>query len=79
MFLQAGEGSFLNEEEFKNEYGMSRNSFDALHDLIKDHRVFQNSRSQGNKQIPVKHQLLVLLSFLRTEGNGKSNRRDNTK
>ena len=78
MFLRSGVGSFLNEEEFKNEYGMSRTSFNRLYNLIKDHRVFQNNRSQGVKQTPVKHQLLVLLSFLRTEGSGKSNRRGQT-
>ena len=78
MFLRSGVGSFLNEEEFKNEYGMSRTSFDRLYNLIKDHRVFRNDRTQGVKQTPIKHQLLVLLSFLRTEGNGKSNRRGRT-
>ena len=78
MFLEGGDGAFLNEEEFRNEYGMSRDSFNRLHDMIKDHRVFHNYRAPGGKQVPVKHQLLVLLSFLRTEGSGGSNRRGRT-
>ena len=76
MFLSDGVGSFLNAEEFKNEYGMTREAFEKLYVLIKDHQVFTNYRKEGSKQVPP--QLLVLLSFLRTEGSGRSNRRGRT-
>ncbi len=41
-------------------------------DLIKDHKVFQSKKKQ---QAPVEHQLMTLLCFLGTEGNGMSDRR----
>ena len=76
MFLSGGERAYLNEEEFKNEYGMSRSSFHKLHDLIKGHEVFK--KKKGPPKMDSAHQLLILLSFLRTEGSGKSTRRSRT-
>ena len=59
----------FNAEEFKNEFGVSRESFWNLHELIEDHQVFTGrSNGLGRKQMPVSHQMLVLLSFLRAEG-----------
>ena len=64
--------AWLNDSEFLQKYRMSRESFNAVHDLIKDHPVFAVS-PKGRKQASVKYQLLVFLKFVGTEGNGASN------
>jgi hypothetical protein len=51
---------------------MTRSSFWLIVDLIKDHTVFQ---SKWRRQAPVEHQLMTLLCFLGTEGNGMGDRR----
>ena len=66
------ESGWLNDAEFKDKYRMTRSSFWLIVDLIKDHAVF---RSKWRRQAPVKHQLMTLLCFLGTEGNGMSDRR----
>ncbi len=66
------ESGWLNDAEFKDKYRMTRSSFWLIVDLIKDHAVF---RSKWRRQAPVEHQLMTLLCFLGTEGNGMSDRR----
>ena len=53
---------------------MTRTSFKKLHSYIKDHPVF-NQPSRGRPQFSSKYQLLFLLQYIGTEGQGMSNRR----
>ena len=64
--------SWLNEAEFKDKSRMTRSSFWLIVELIKDHRVFHSNK---RRQAPVEHQLMTLLCFLGTEGNGMSDRK----
>ena len=68
-----GEKPWLNDREFLQKYRMSRDSFSAIHDLIKDNDAFADKYKSGRKQASSKYQLLVLLKYLGTEGNGASN------
>ena len=52
---------------------MSRTSFHAIYDLIKDHSVFAEKTNNGRGQASVKYQLMVLLKYLGTEGSRGSN------
>jgi hypothetical protein len=63
---------WLNNAEFKDKYRMTCLSFWLIVDLINNHLVFQ---SMKRKQAPIDHQLMMLLCFLGTEGNGMSNRK----
>jgi hypothetical protein len=65
---------WLNDFEFKLKYGMLRVSFWKLHELIKGHEVF---RVKGTKQRQMlsEFQLMVLLAFLWTKGNGMSDKK----
>ena len=65
---------WLNDSEFRTKYGMCRESFWKLHDLIKDHKLFSNE-GKKRKQIPSEYQLMVLLAFLRIEGDGMSDKK----
>ena len=65
---------WLNDAEFRMKYGMARESFWKLHKLIKGHRLFTNE-GKCRKQMPSEYQLMVLLAFLRTEGDGMSDKR----
>ena len=67
-------GCWLNDFEFKLKYGMLRESFWKLHDLIKGHQVFRVAGTKRS-QMPSEYQLLVLLAFLRTEGDGMSDKK----
>lgn len=58
----------MTEEEFKQKYRVSRDALDHIYEKIKDHNVFKYKR--GRKQIDPKHQLMVLLQYLGTEGSG---------
>jgi hypothetical protein len=71
--LYEGTSCWLNEAEFKDKYRMTRSSFWLIVDLIQDHPIFQSGYKR--KQAPVEHQLMVLLCFLGTEGNGMSDRK----
>ncbi len=55
---------WLNADEFKCKYRMTRSSFWLIVGLIKDHPVFKGGRK---KQAPVEHQLMTLLCFLGTD------------
>jgi len=62
---------WLSDDEFLQKYRMSRESFEYLVELIQDDPVFKKP-CRGPQQAPVKHQLMVLLKFLGTEGGGSS-------
>jgi hypothetical protein len=66
------ESPWLNDAEFKDKYRLTRSSFWLIVGLIKHHPVFQSTK---RKQAPVEHQLMTLLCFLGTEGNGMSDRK----
>jgi len=69
--LNTGSGDerpWLTEDEFKKKYRMNREALDFITDKIKDDKVFKNKR--GPKQMNPKHQLMVLLDYLGTEGCG---------
>ena len=57
---------------------MERTSFWRLHALIEDYEGFSKRDGHGRKQIASQYQLLVLLAFLRTEGDGMSNQHGRT-
>jgi len=66
--VEGGERPWMTEEEFKQKYRVSRDALDHIYEKIKDHNVFKYKR--GRKQIDPKHQLMVLLQYLGTEGSG---------
>ncbi|KAL7458591.1 hypothetical protein ACHAWC_010180 [Mediolabrus comicus] len=68
-----GERPWLTDEEFKQEYRMSRDALNHIAEKIKDDKAFKNKR--GPKQMNPKHQLMVLLQYLGTEGSGASSPR----
>lgn len=69
---------WLNDEEFKRRYRVSRESLDRITSLIESHDVFQ-PRKFGRKQRPVKHQLMMLLHFLGQEGHTNASQRSEFK
>ena len=72
--FQRGKNAWWQPHEFKEQYRMTRTSFKKLHDMIKDHKGFQQHKN-GRNQFSSKYQLLFLLQYIGTEGNGMSNRR----
>ena len=69
---KVGEASFLNDTEFLQKFRLSKDSFDAIVEMIKDHPVFAMKR-RGPRQCHRAHQLAVLLKYMGTEGSGASN------
>ena len=69
-----GGAPWLNPTEFLEKYRVTRDSFHKVVELIESHQIFQSS-SNGNKQAPVEHQLMVLLHYLGCSGSGASNQR----
>jgi hypothetical protein len=70
------EPCWLNESDFLQKYRMHRESFEQLHDMIKDHPVFNvkgNTRRKGRNQSPARNQLACFLRYIGTEGSGCSN------
>ena len=70
--LDDDEKSWLNEEEFKEAYRMSRSVFTKLVHVIKNHPVFHNPLNT-KKQASVEFQLGVFLYYLGRLGSGSSN------
>jgi len=69
-----GEPPWLNEDEFRQKYRMSKDAFSELYNLIKDDVVFRRHPfRRGRKPAHPAFQLAVLLKFLGTEGSGNSN------
>eukprot|EP00804_Cyclotella_cryptica_P020793 CCRYP_016619-RA/>CCRYP_016619-RA protein AED:0.48 eAED:0.48 QI:0/-1/0/1/-1/0/1/0/91 len=58
---------WLNDSEFKMKYQMSRQTLDKVTTAIENNEVFA-AGTRGPKQLPVKHQLMLLLQFLGKEG-----------
>ena len=67
-------GSKYNAREFCLHYRMSRSSFYKLWSAIKDHPIFNDPKAK-KKQVSSQYQLLVLLKYLGTEGDGMSNQK----
>ncbi len=66
--LEKKDGSqWLNDSEFKRKYRMSRQTLDKVTAAIENNEVFV-SGTRGPNQLPVKHQLMVLLQLLGKEG-----------
>ena len=71
--LNTDNGCWL-KNEFCQKYGMTKESFWKLHHLIKHHALFvENKGKKGRPQLPSQYQILILLSYLRMEGDGMSN------
>ena len=66
--------TWLNDDEFKRKYRMSRENLDRVTEKIKDHSVFKRGK-RGPRQTEVKHQLMVLLHFLGKEGESNDSQR----
>ena len=65
---------WLNDDEFRQKYRMSKESFRDLYNLIKEDPVFKrNPLKRGRKQAHPAYQLAVLLKYYGTEGSGNSN------
>ena len=62
---------WLNDDEFKIKYRMSREMLDFVCKDIKDCEVFEK-RPRGPVQCPVKYQLMILLHVLGQEGHNNS-------
>ena len=63
----------MNAAEFQRNFCMSRNSFMKLWTAIKDHPVFTVKSNRG--QTSSLYQLMVLLKYIGTEGDGMSNQK----
>jgi hypothetical protein len=61
------------DKEFLFHYRVTRESFHDLVSHIKDHPVFQSPPNSKKTQAKPEYQLLVLLKYLGTHGNGASN------
>ena len=71
MEIEAAALPWLNDEEFLQKYRMSRECFDFVLDLIKDHSVFKQLEGKsGRPQTPVVNQLMIFLKHIGTEGSG---------
>ena len=64
--------TWLNEREFRRTFSMDRPHFWKLHGLIKDHDIFKRG-TRAPPQAKSEYQLMVLLAYMRTEGNGMCN------
>ena len=66
--------SWMTESDFQREFRVNRQSFHAIHNLIKGHNVFV-PKLFGPQQIDSRLQLLIFLRYLGMNGNGNSNQR----
>jgi hypothetical protein len=67
---------WLNDDEFKRKYRVTCQTLDKnkITAVIEDNDVFSEG-PRGPKQIPIKHQLMVLLQFLGKEGETNESQR----
>lgn len=72
--LDDSDTCWLRTLEFNVRYGMTKKSVLKIHQLIKNHSVFEKKK-KGRPQRKSLYQLMILLCFLRTEGSGMSNQR----
>ncbi len=73
--LDDSDGCWLTQEEFKHKYHIDKESLDIITEMIKGHDVFQKQTNAG-WQVPVKHQLMVLLNSLGTECSNNNSQRN---
>ncbi len=69
---------WLNDSEFKKKYRCTRATLDKITAAIENNPVFAEG-SRGSKQIPVKHQLMILLQFLGQESENNESQRQKFK
>lgn len=77
IYLQAEDShrDGLSDADFLFHFRVTREKHEQLVNLIKDHPVFQRSSdARGPHAKPASHQLLVLLKYYGSEGNGASSR-----
>ena len=67
----------MNDSEFKRKYRVTRATLDKIPAAIETNEVFAKG-ARGPKQIPVKHQLMVLLHFLGKEGESNESQDGNS-
>ena len=67
-FQKILETDWMKDQEFLYHYRVSREAFNELVEKIKDHPVFHHDNPK--KQAPPANELLVLLKYLGTSGNG---------
>lgn len=65
---------WLTDDEFKRKYRVSRDILDRITAAIETNDVFKKGQ-RGRHQMPVKHQLMVLLHFLGKEGESNGSQR----
>ena len=68
---------WMNEDEFKRKYRVSRETLDKITATIENNDVFKGER--GPDQLPVKYQLMILLHYLGKEGESNASQRDQFK
>ena len=66
---------WLSDNEFKRKYRVSREVLDKITAIIESNDVFKKGK-RGRSQMPVKHQLMVLLQFLGKEGESNDSQRN---
>ena len=66
---------WMSDDEFKRKYRVSREMLDKITATIENNSVFKNGK-RGRRQMPVKHQLMVLLHFLGKEGESNDSQRN---
>ncbi len=64
--------SWIDDDDFQREFWVAWYAFIKLHQMIKDHPVF-DKKQQGPPQIDTRFQLLVFLWYLGINGNGNTN------
>ena len=66
---------WLSDDEFKRKYRVSREVLDKITAIIESIDAFKKGK-RGRSQMPVKHQLMVLLQFLGKEGESNDSQRN---
>jgi hypothetical protein len=66
--------NWLSDDEFLCKYRMSRDTLEAVTNLIKGDQIFQRGQ-RGPPQLLVKHQLMIFMHFIGREGETNGNQR----
>ena len=74
LYLRTDHDNYLTDREFLFHFRVTRHCFWQLVDLLKDHPSFKkrSSDSRGSDPKPPRYQMLVLLKYFGSEGNGAS-------
>ena len=70
LYLNTDTDDALSDKEFLFHFRVSRERFYCLLELIKNHTVFKSLDGKGREQAQAAHQLLVLLKYYGSQGNG---------